>query len=100
METAQPADDTIILPTSSVDIPDVSRMGFDLRRKAMVGDRNKVDPQEADERFVQLLVQLLEKVRGPHVSSHLTWHVYGPHQKMIVNTLPLCMLVHVIDNCR
>ena len=64
METAEPSDEAIILPTSSVDITDVSRMGFDLRRKASVGDRNKVDPQEADQRFVQLLVQLLEKVRS------------------------------------
>ncbi|KAL0053265.1 hypothetical protein WJX82_003487 [Trebouxia sp. C0006] len=61
METAEPSDEAIILPTSSVDITDVSRMGFDLRRKANVGDRNKVDPQEADQRFVQLLVELLEK---------------------------------------
>lgn len=63
METAEPSDEAIILPTSSVDITDVSRMGFDLRHKASVGDRNKVDPQEADQRFVQLLVELLEKVR-------------------------------------
>ena len=62
-ETAQPSDGAIILPTSSVDITDVSRMGFDLRRKAIVGDRNKVDPHQADKRFVDLLVQLLEKVR-------------------------------------
>lgn len=63
METAEPADDAIILPTSSVDITDVSRMGFDLRHKAVIGDRNKVDPEEADQRFVELLVKLLEKVR-------------------------------------
>lgn len=62
METAQPSDEAIILPTSSVDITDVSRMGFDLRRKAIVGDRNKVDPHKADQRFVELLVKLLEKV--------------------------------------
>ena len=62
METAEPSDEAIILPTSSVDITDVSRMGFDLRRKAKFGDRNKVDPQEADQRFVQLLVELLVKV--------------------------------------
>ena len=62
-ETAEPSDDAIILPTSSVDITDVSRMGFDLRRKASVGDRNKVDPEDADKRFVKLLVQLLQKVR-------------------------------------
>ena len=62
-ETAEPSDDAIILPTSSVDITDVSRMGFDLRRKASVGNRNKVDPEDADKRFVKLLVQLLEKVR-------------------------------------
>lgn len=61
METAEPSDEAIILPTSSVDITDVSRMGFDLRRKAKFGDRNKVDPQEADQRFVQLLVELLVK---------------------------------------
>ncbi|DBA91526.1 TPA: hypothetical protein ACH3X1_003147 [Trebouxia sp. C0004] len=61
METAEPSDEAIILPTSSVDITDVSRMGFDLRRKASLGDRNKVDPQEADRRFVQLLVELLVK---------------------------------------
>ena len=61
-QTAEPLDEAIILPTSSVDITDVSRMGFDLRRKAVVGDRNKVDPDEADERFVGLLVKLLEKV--------------------------------------
>ena len=61
-QTAEPSDEAIILPTSSVDITDVSRMGFDLRRKAVVGDRNKVDPDQADKRFVELLVQLLEKV--------------------------------------
>lgn len=61
-QTAEPSDEAIILPTSSVDITDVSRMGFDLRRKAVVGDRNKVDPDKADKRFVELLVKLLEKV--------------------------------------
>lgn len=61
-ETAEPSDEAIILPTSSVDITDVSRMGFDLRRKTVVGDRNKVDPDKADKRFVELLLKLLEKV--------------------------------------
>lgn len=61
-KTAEPSDEAIILPTSSVDITDVSRMGFDLRRKAVVGDRNKVDPDKADKRFVELLLKLLEKV--------------------------------------
>lgn len=62
-ETAEPSNEAIIVPSSSsVDITDVSRMGFDLRRNAMVGDRNKVDPEEADKRFVQLLVKLLQKV--------------------------------------
>ncbi|KAL3150907.1 hypothetical protein ABBQ32_000658 [Trebouxia sp. C0010 RCD-2024] len=61
-ETAEPSDEAIIVPSSSsVDVTDVSRMGFDLRRNAMVGDRNKVDPEEADKRFVELLVKLLEK---------------------------------------
>ena len=63
METAEPSDEAIIVPSSSsVDVTDVSRMGFDLRRNAVVGDRNKVDPEEADKRFVELLVKLLEKV--------------------------------------
>ena len=64
MDTVEPSSEPIILPTSSVDITDVSRMGFDLRRKAVVGDRDKVDPREADERFVELLIELLEKVNA------------------------------------
>ena len=72
VETAEPSDDAIIVPSSSsVDVTDVSRMGFDLRRKTVVGDRNKVDPEEADKRFVELFAQLLEKVCM--LSNDLFW---------------------------
>ena len=68
-ETVEPSDEAIILPTSSVDVTDVSRMGFDLRRNAVVGDRNKVDPDKADKRFVELMVKVLEKVHAPSSSA-------------------------------
>lgn len=80
-ETAEPSDEAIIVPSSSsVDVTDVSRMGFDLRRNAMVGDRNKVDPEEADKRFVELLVKLLEKVSV--LSSDLVLIPAGQHTAM------------------
>lgn len=61
-ERAEPSEDAIIVPTSSVDITDVSRMDLDLRRQAQVEQRSKADPQTADKRFVELLVKLLQKV--------------------------------------
>lgn len=61
-ERAEPSEDAIIVPTSSVDITDVSRMGLDLRRKAQVEQRSKQDPHAADKQFVELLVELLQKV--------------------------------------
>lgn len=77
VETAEPSDDAIIVPSSSsVDVTDVSRMGFDLRRKTVVGDRNKVDPEEADKRFVELFAQLLEKVCM--LSNDLFWSRLTP----------------------
>lgn len=84
-ETAEPSDEAIILPTSSVDITDVSRMGFDLRRKTVVGDRNKVDPDKADKRFVELLLKLLEKVCI--LPSHTLVHVLY----LSLNILSRCM---------
>lgn len=62
-DRAAPSEDAIIVPTSSVDITDVSRMDLDLKRQAQVEQRSKVDPHSADKRFVDLLVKLLQKVR-------------------------------------
>lgn len=63
-ERAAPSEDLIIVPTSSVDITDVSRMHLDLRRQAQVEQRSKADPHAADKHFVELLVKLLQKVRS------------------------------------
>ena len=61
-DRAEPSEDAIIVPTSSVDITDVSRMDLDLKRQAQVEQRSKADPHAADKNFVQLLVKLLQKV--------------------------------------
>ena len=61
-DRAEPSEDVIIVPTSSVDITDVSRMDLDLKRQAQVEQRSKADPHAADKHFVQLLVKLLQKV--------------------------------------
>ena len=61
-DRAEPSEDAIIVPTSSVDITDVSRMDLDLKRQAQVEQRSKADPHAADKHFVQLLVKLLQKV--------------------------------------
>ena len=95
IEKEEPSDEAIILPTSSVDITDVSRMGFDLQRRSMLGDRNKVDPHEADNRFVQLLIELLEKVRGHSMYLRLSGagtctHIIPVHVVVIIIKACMC----------
>ena len=60
---SDPADaQSIVLPTSSVDFDDVSRIEYDRRSRSEVEDRNKVDPQAADKAFLTGIIKLLTKV--------------------------------------
>ena len=60
---SDPADaQSIVLPTSSVDFDDVSRIEYDRRSRSEVEDRNKVDPQAADKAFLTGIIKLLNKV--------------------------------------
>ena len=62
-EPSAPADaQAIVLPTSSVDFDDVSRIEYDRRSRSEVEDRNKVDPQAADKAFLTGIIKLLTKV--------------------------------------
>lgn len=62
-EPSPPADaQAIVLPTSSVDFDDVSRIEYDRRSRSEVEDRNKVDPQAADRAFLTGIIKLLTKV--------------------------------------
>ena len=91
-ELSPPADaQSIVLPTSSVDFDDVSRIEYDRRSRSEVEDRNKVDPQAADKAFLTGIIKLLNKVRlanrlvtlpcvGLHsVGSLLFWAVPKSH---------------------
>ena len=62
-ELSDPADaQSIVLPTSSVDFDDVSRIEYDRRSRSEVEDRSKVDPQAADKAFLTGIIKLLTKV--------------------------------------